>query len=146
MDSRWTYAYKTDSKGALRTDVHPYRSRFVGKGFTQQDGVNCFETFAPVISFVTLRLLFALTALPHFDVTVSQLSRYMIKPGPQHMAAAKKLLRYLQGRKKIPLRWCASDTRAPHRPGNIYGYADASFADDRAVSYTHLTLPTICSV
>ena len=380
MDSRWTYAYKTDSKGALRTDVHPYRSRFVGKGFTQQDGVNCFETFAPVISFVTLRLLFALTALPHFDVTqydisvafieaeidknappiycecapgrenrkeyvyllhrylygmkdaprgynqlftqqckdfglyqctsdecvfvlhknnsksnpdhhmvninadafgttipesdriypdcphstailivasyvddnlcfsncpaltrafethinrrmkmknegkvhwylsvkydrdpatgavtasqelyidqilkkwglencnslptpfpskvdtylddlaapvptldatlkkdyqsligqllylqthtvpeiswtVSQLSRYMIKPGPQHMAAAKKLLRYLQGRKKIPLRWCASDTRAPHRPGNIYGYADASFADDRA--------------
>lgn len=48
------------------------------------------------------------------------------------MTAAKKLLRYLQGRKKIPIRWCAAETRSPHRPGNIYGYADASFADDRA--------------
>ena len=379
MDSRWTYAYKTDSQGALRTDVHPYRSRFVGKGFTQQEGINCFETFAPVISFVTLRMLFALTAIPHFEVTqydisvafieapidptappiycecapgrenrkeyvyqlhrylygmkdaprgynqlftqqcknfgliqctadecvfvlqknnsksnphhkidtlhadsfgniippedriypdcphstatlivacyvddnlcfsncqtmtqnfeqhinkrmkmknegkvhwylsvkydrdpisgavsasqelyinqilkkwglencnslptpfpskmdtyleelakpvdtldpslkkdyqsligqllylqahtvpeiswtVSQLSRYLIRPGEQHMTAAKKLLRYLQGRKKIPIRWCAAETRSPHRPGNIYGYADASFADDR---------------
>ena len=74
MDSRWTYAYKTDSQGALRTDVHPYRSRFVGKGFTQQEGINCFETFAPVISFVTLRMLFALTAIPHFEVTQYDIS------------------------------------------------------------------------
>jgi hypothetical protein len=42
------------------------------------------------------------------------------------MAAAKKVLRYLQSRKKIPLKWCAIDNALP---GVIHGYADASFAD-----------------
>ena len=45
------------------------------------------------------------------------------------MALAKKVLRYLQGRKRIPLRWCARSCQQPHLPGHIYGYADASFAD-----------------
>ena len=44
-----------------------------------------------------------------------------------HMALAKKVLRYLQGRKSIPLRWCARSCQQPHLPGHIYGYA--SFAD-----------------
>ena len=42
------------------------------------------------------------------------------------MAAAKKVLRYLQSRKKIPLKWCAMENALP---GIIHGYADASFAD-----------------
>ena len=45
------------------------------------------------------------------------------------MALAKKVLRYLQGRKRIPLRWCARSSQQPHLPGHIYGYAYASFAD-----------------
>jgi hypothetical protein len=45
------------------------------------------------------------------------------------MALAKKVLRYLQGRKRIPLRWCARSCQQPHLPGHIYEYADASFAD-----------------
>jgi hypothetical protein len=44
------------------------------------------------------------------------------------MTMAKKVLRYLQGRKSIPLRWCACSCQQPHLPGHIYGYADASFA------------------
>ena len=46
-----------------------------------------------------------------------------------HMALVKKVLRCLQGRKSIPLRWCARSCQQPHLPGHIYGYADASFAD-----------------
>ena len=34
--------------------------------------------------------------VPEISWTVSQLSRYLIRPGEQHMTAAKKLLRYLQ--------------------------------------------------
>ena len=45
------------------------------------------------------------------------------------MALAKKVLRYLQGRKSIPLRWCARSCQQPHLSDHIYGYADASFAD-----------------
>ena len=46
----------------------------------------------------------------------------MTKAGEPHMAAAKKVLRYLQSRKKIPLKWCAIDNALP---GVIHGYADA---------------------
>jgi hypothetical protein len=45
------------------------------------------------------------------------------------MALTKKVLRYLEGRKSIPLRWCARNCQQPHLPRHIYGYADASFAD-----------------
>jgi len=42
---------------------------------------------------------------------------------------AKKLLRYLKGRKNVTLRWWAQDCTGVHLPGTIYGYSDASFAD-----------------
>ena len=66
MGSRWTFKYKRDEKGALRIVSH--RSRFVAKGFTQIKNVHYFESYAPVASFITLRLVFSLTALPHFHV------------------------------------------------------------------------------
>ena len=66
MGSRWTFRYKRDEKGALKAVSH--RSRFVAKGFTQIKNVHYFESYAPVTSFVTLRLVMGLTALPHFQV------------------------------------------------------------------------------
>ena len=66
MGGRWTFKYKRDETGALSKVSH--RSRYVAKGFTQIKNVHYFESFAPVASFVTLRLVFALTALPHFHV------------------------------------------------------------------------------
>lgn len=67
--------------------------------------------------------------VPEISWVVSFLARYMTKAGTAHLQLGKKVLRYLQGRKKIPLRWCAQDCQAPHHPGQVYGYADASFAD-----------------
>jgi hypothetical protein len=74
MGGRWTFKYKRDETGALSKVSH--RSRYVAKGFTQIKNVHYFESFAPVASFVTLRLVFALTALPnfhvnHYDVSVA---------------------------------------------------------------------------
>jgi hypothetical protein len=60
---------------------------------------------------------------------VSILARFTTKAGAPHMAIDKKVLRYLQGRKSIPLRWCALSCQQPHLSDHIYGYADASFAD-----------------
>ena len=64
--------------------------------------------------------------IPEISRIVSVLARYMTTAGENHMAAAKKVLRYLQSRKKIPLQWCALDNALL---GIIHGYADASFAD-----------------
>jgi len=72
---------------------------------------------------------------PEISWTVSLLSKYMIRPGPTHLVVAKKLLRYLKGRKNVTLRWCAQDYTGTHKPGTIYGYADASFAD--TISHIH---------
>jgi hypothetical protein len=66
MGGKWTFKYKRDETGALSKVSH--RSRYVAKGFTQIKNVHYFESFAPVASFVTLRLVFALTALPNFHV------------------------------------------------------------------------------
>jgi hypothetical protein len=67
--------------------------------------------------------------VPEISWSVSILARFNTKAGAPHMALAKKVLRYLQGRKRIPLHWCARSCQQPHLPGHIYGYADASFAD-----------------
>jgi hypothetical protein len=79
--------------------------------------------------------------VPEISMAVSVLSRYLKAPGPAHMALAKKVLRYLQGRKAFSLSCCAQDTQAPYLPGQLYGYADASFADvkpDRKSSYGYV--------
>ena len=67
--------------------------------------------------------------VPEISWALSVLTKYMTKAGPLHLATAKKVLRYLQGRKSIPITWCAQACQEPHLPGHIYGYADASFAD-----------------
>ena len=67
--------------------------------------------------------------VPEISWCVSVLARFMTKAGLPHLQVAKKVLRYLQGRKHIPLQWCARTCQHPHLPGHIYGYADASFAD-----------------
>jgi hypothetical protein len=64
MGTRWTYRKKTDENGTFTR----YRGRLVAKGFSQILGVNYFESFSPVASFVTIRTLFASTALPMFKV------------------------------------------------------------------------------
>ena len=63
---------------------------------------------------------------PEISWAVSVLSKYMIRPGPAHFVIAKKLLRYLKGRKNVTRRWCAQNCTGAHLPGTIYGYADAT--------------------
>jgi hypothetical protein len=72
-------------------------------------------------------LLFLQTGtVPEISWIVSVLARYMTSAGELHKAAAKKVLRYLQSRKSIPITWCALTSS---QPGTVIGYADASFAN-----------------
>ena len=66
MKSRWTFRYKTNEIGDHKSVSH--RSRFVAKGHSQVQGLHYFENYAPVASFTTIRLLFALTSIPNFKV------------------------------------------------------------------------------
>jgi hypothetical protein len=58
LKCRWVYKIKRNESG----NVIKYKARLVAKGFTQQHGVNFFETFSPVAKIQTVRLMIFLAA------------------------------------------------------------------------------------
>ncbi|KAG8490933.1 hypothetical protein CXB51_014728 [Gossypium anomalum] len=55
---KWVFRTKANSDGSL----NKHKARLVVKGYSQQQGVDFFETFASVARLDTIRLLFALVA------------------------------------------------------------------------------------
>ncbi|CAL8993086.1 unnamed protein product, partial [Prunus brigantina] len=64
---KWVYKTKRNSKG----QIDRYKARLVAKGFTQQEGVDYNETFSPVSTKDSLRVIMALVA--HFDLDLHQM-------------------------------------------------------------------------
>ena len=56
VGSRWIYKVKYAADGSMEK----YKARFVAKGFSQKEGIDYEETFAPVARYSSIRTIISL--------------------------------------------------------------------------------------
>ena len=115
IGSKWVFRVKPLPEGGLK-----YKARLVAKGYSQVEGVDYTETFAPVIKYKSLRILLALAneynmQIHQMDVTTAFLygdlkeDIYMHQPEgcvvPGSEGLVCKLKRSLYGLKQSPRCW-----------------------------------------
>jgi len=58
VSSRWLYKVKKATDGS----VEKHKERFVARGFSQVEGIDYDETFAPITRYSSIRSMLALSA------------------------------------------------------------------------------------
>ncbi|RVW36414.1 Retrovirus-related Pol polyprotein from transposon TNT 1-94 [Vitis vinifera] len=113
---KWIFKTKRDSKG----NIVRYKARLVAKGFTQKEGIDYKETFSPVSSKDSFRIIMALIA--HYDLELHQMdvkttflngnideTIYMVQPENFESKDSKqlvcKLKRSIYGLKQASRQW-----------------------------------------
>ena len=68
LSCKWVYRVKMDENG----EVDKFKARLVARRFSQEAGIDYFDTFSPVTRFETIRAMISVAAkenkLAHFDV------------------------------------------------------------------------------
>jgi hypothetical protein len=67
MGCKWVYKIKRDYKG----NIDRFKVRLMAKGFTQREGIDYNETFSPVLSKDSFRIIMTLVA--HYNLELHQL-------------------------------------------------------------------------
>ena len=86
ISCKWVFKKKKESNGNVK-----YKARLVARGFSQREGIDYFDTYAPVVRFTSLRLLIAYSVkkgleIYHFDIDSAFLHGelkeeiYMVQP------------------------------------------------------------------
>lgn len=115
MSTKWVFAYKFNSDG----EVTRRKSRFVVRGFSQKEGIDFKETFAPTARFTSLMILFSIAVkkkshIRGFDIVVayphSPIDEVVyIKPAEGYPLEDKtkvlKLIKALYGTKQAERFW-----------------------------------------
>lgn len=134
---KWVFRTKRDANG----QVLRYKARLVAKGFTQVEGIDFHETFAPVAKFTTIRCMVALGAaldlvIHQMDVKTAFLNPflkediYMDQPKGfeqvQHKHLKCKLRKTIYGLRQSGREWYMDIQALFTSEGFIRSYADHS--------------------
>jgi Reverse transcriptase (RNA-dependent DNA polymerase) len=90
ISSRWVFKVKRLPNG----QINRYKARVVARGFSQQYGVDYYETFAPVIRMESLRILLAIAAIEDLEVhQINVITAYLagVLPEEIYMAPSQGL-------------------------------------------------------
>jgi hypothetical protein len=112
---KWVYKIKRDNEGV----VIRYKARLVAKGFSQKEGIDYGEIFAPVAKYKTIRMLLGIASknnlvLGQLDVKTAFLNGilkeeiYMELPKgypTKPVGVVCKLIKSLYGLKQSPMEW-----------------------------------------
>eukprot|EP00873_Tetraselmis_striata_P029043 jgi/Tetstr1/449307/TSEL_003822.t1 len=118
VKSKWMYKTKHNSDGTTAR----YKARVVAKGFSQVEGIDYTDTFAPTVKFTTLRVIFSIAAhhrlhIEQTDVDCAFLYAdlseeiYMEQPrgfeqyGPNGEKLVCRLRKAVYGLKQAPHNW-----------------------------------------
>lgn len=80
IDNKWIYKVKKNPG----TSTERFKARLVGRGFTQEYGIDYLETFSPVVRFKSLRAILAIAAcenmhMMQFDVKTAFLNGELVE-------------------------------------------------------------------
>ena len=64
VTSKWIYKIKHAADGS----IEKYKARFVAQGFSQKEGIDYEETFAPVARYTSIRSVLALVAVMKWKI------------------------------------------------------------------------------
>ncbi|MCO5595003.1 hypothetical protein L7F22_049040 [Adiantum nelumboides] len=116
VSSKWLLKKKYHSNGS----VDRYKARLVARCFTQQEGVDYFDTYSPVLGMIAFQVLIALATkfnflLHHLDIKTAFLHGflqeliYMLQPphfeDPHHPDYVCKLNKPIYGLKQSAREW-----------------------------------------
>jgi hypothetical protein len=116
IGSKWIFKRKYYPDGSISA----YKARLVAKGFRQREGIDYFDTYAPVARISSIRTLIAISALKglyihQMDVKTAFLNGYLkeeiyleqpegfVVPGQESKVC--RLIKSLYGLKQAPKQW-----------------------------------------
>jgi len=132
VGSKWVFKLKMNPNGT----INKYKARLVAKGFSQVNGIDYEETFAPVAKFNTIRMLIGLAAknnwkLHHLDIKTAFLNGelkeevyFKLPENPDDQVY--KLHKSLYGLKQAPRVWYETLDKALEKLGYKHLVSDHS--------------------